>query len=181
MASHQWSFLPLPAPATTSVPRSLAPCYGLSVGGRDLCHIDAYTEAGAARKQQFLTDARSYLRATGQALARLGFTTYQLRVNRSGIAGSGEVYAEFRHPAHARWVFCWIEATCLRALTMQRRDGLLITARWRDQPDCVIADGPNQHLSACLDSATLALRLAAIVDPALLPTATPVQTPLFVV
>lgn len=181
MSPRPSTWLTLRAPADTIAPRCLAPCYGLPVDGADLCHIDAYTEAGAARKQQFLTDARVYLQATGQALVRLGFTTYRLRVNRSGIAGSGEVYAEFRHPAHARWVFCWIEATCCRFLTTQRRDGLLITARWRDQPDCAIADGPNQHLSASLASATLALRLAVIVDPALLPTGAPVQPALFVV
>lgn len=181
MSPRPSTWLTLRAPATPTAPRCLAPCYGLPVDGADLCHIDAYSEAGAVRKQQFLTDARSYLQATGQALSRLGFTTYRLRVNRSGIAGSGEVYAEFQHPAHARWVFCWIEATCCRFLTPQRRDGLLITARWRDQPDCAIADGPNQHLSASLASATLALRLAAIVDPALLPTGAPVQPALFVV
>lgn len=181
MSTGRSAWLALRAPAAPTAPRSLAPCYGLAIDGAELCHIDAYTETGAARKQQFLIDARSYLRATGQALALLGFTTYQLRVNRSGIAGSGEVYAEFRHPAHARWVFCWIEATSCRFLTPYRRDGLLTTARWRDQHQRAIADGPNHHLRAGLDSATLALRLAAIVDPALLPTDAPVQPALFVV
>lgn len=104
---------------------------GSGITGRLLRTIDAYSDADAAEKARFLREAERYLRAIGQALHTLGFQEQQITSNPGGIAGSGEVYATFRHPAHARWVFCWIEATSCRFLAPGRDDGVLTTARWR--------------------------------------------------
>ena len=180
-ASRQhWQPIRPPAHAPRSV--SLAARYGTpltgsKITGQVLTSIDAYTTDGAAQKHQFLSDARRYLRATGRALALLGFTEQQIHTNPGGMAVSGEVYAEFRHPAHASWVFCLIESVPYRFLTPIRGDGVLTTARWREQTGQSITDGDNQHLSAYLESSTLAQRLAQICGVVPLPAPAPACNP----
>jgi hypothetical protein len=167
MPTHdRWQ--PIRPPAAGARPVTLDTAYGrtlvgAAITGRFLRTIDAYSDADAAEKDRFLAEARRYLRATGQALQALGFTEQQIAVNRGGIAVSGEVYAAFRHGAHMRWVFCWIESTSCRFLTPGRDDGVLTTARWRESAGQSVREGENVQLSANLDSPTLATRLAAIL------------------
>ena len=57
--------------------------------------ICAYSAHGHERKEQFLRDAAALLRETGRHLARHGLAQADVRINRAGMAVSGEVTADF--------------------------------------------------------------------------------------
>jgi hypothetical protein len=91
--------------------------------------INAYSDAGAKRKAQFLRDARALLRQVGQHLARVGMAGCDLRVNPGGIAVSGDVYADFWMPeSPEKTIYCTISASACTFLG-GRQDGLCIMAR----------------------------------------------------
>lgn len=160
---------PLTAGATSL---SLNDTYGTPMSGsprgRTLYSIDAYCDAGAAQKEKFLSDAARYARMVARELFHFGFREHDVRINRGGMAVSGEVYAEVFHPEQQRWVFFWIESTS--GTLSSRQDMVAIIARWREvvgQPPrngrpCV-NDGPNQWISASLDTYTVAVRLLPLL------------------
>lgn len=144
-------------------PVSLAAVYGVTANSRDMVLVNAYTEAGHQQKEQFLHDAATYLRAVGQALYGYGFRDILVRTNRGGMAVSGEVSAEIRVPGMERWLYLWIQSFPYLSLSSGRRDGILITARWREPTQISVRDGDNHSLDANLSSFDLAHRLVPIV------------------
>ena len=56
--------------------------------------ICAYSAPGHERKERFLRDAAALLRETGRHLARRGLTQSDVRINRAGMAVSGEASAD---------------------------------------------------------------------------------------
>jgi hypothetical protein len=66
--------------------------------------ICAYSAHGHERKEQFLRDAAALLRETGKHLARHSLTQSDVRINRAGMAVSGEVTADFWNPEARRGV-----------------------------------------------------------------------------
>lgn len=163
---------PIQALAAGATSLSLDDTYGTPTGGssrgRTLYSIDAYSDAGAVQKEKFLSDAARYARMVARELFHFGFREHEVRTNRAGIAVSGEVYAEVFHPEHQRWVFFWIEST-FGTLSL-RQDTVVITARWREHNSrfhhrgrpCV-DDGPNQLISASLDTYSVAVRLLPLL------------------
>lgn len=139
------------------------------------CQINGYSDA--ALKEQFLRDARAWLRDTGKLLAARGLTEMEVSVNPGGVAVSGEVSAAYWRPDDpARRVYACVDAS---ALGWGRSDGLIVMARvqhYRETPANgrksawrMGQSGPNQWLSANFDSRELADRLWAIFDPAATP------------
>lgn len=125
--------------------------------------VSAYTERGAELKRQFLKDGACFLRAVGAALAKYGFTLMSSNKNEAGIAVSGEVTAEYWHPAHQRWLYCWLEAS---VLSDERSDRVCLVARWREPHGATCRDGANHIIHALShDSAWIAQRMLVQVFP----------------
>jgi hypothetical protein len=149
--------------------------------------ICAYSAHGHERKEQFLRDAAALLRETGKHLARHSLTQSDVRINRAGMAVSGEVTADFWNPEARRGVWVEISTTCLSLLS-GRQDGVSILARWRTYKGDPIgrskhrkrsahqAEGPNQWLSLEFDSQQLAAALLRIYDPQSSPPSTTAHT-----
>jgi len=149
--------------ATASKPALLAANYGVDVQN-GVTRICAYDQQGLQQKEQFLRDAARYCRAIGRTLGQYyGFTEWTCNRNEGGIAVSGEVYAQYKHPTIDRWIFVWLESTGLRFTTPLRMDGVVVTARWRKAVGHYIDEGPNTHYSANLPSDYLARRLLPLV------------------
>lgn len=136
--------------------------------GRRLCSVDAYTEAGSILKEKFLSDAARFARMVARELYHFGFREHEVRINRAGMAVSGEVYAEIFHPDHERWMFFWIESSS--GTLSSRQDTVVITARWREavgrphsQDRHRVVDGPSQLISASLDTYAVAVRLLPLL------------------
>ena len=105
--------------------KSLAPDGSYSCG--DLS-INGYSQTGQKLKEQFLRDARSLLKQTGEFLTRLGWTECEIRINPAGVAVSGDVYAEFWKPSDPlNIIYCIIGASAIPF--GGRKDGVIIMAR----------------------------------------------------
>jgi hypothetical protein len=105
--------------------KSLAPDGSYSCGGQS---INAYSQTGQEHKDQFLRDARTLLKQTGDFLSRLGWTECEIRVNPAGVAVSGDVYAEFWKPSDPlNIIYCTIGASAIPF--GGRKDGVIIMAR----------------------------------------------------
>ena len=90
--------------------------------------INGYSLTGEELKEQFLRDARALLKQTGEFLARLGWTECELRANPTGVAISGDVYAEFWKPADPlNIIYCTIGASAIPF--GGRKDGVINMAR----------------------------------------------------
>lgn len=138
--------------------------------------ICAYSAQGHERKEQFLREAAALLRETGRHLAQHGLTQAEVRINRAGMAVSGEVTADFWNAEARRGVWVEISATCLTLLS-GRQDGVSTLARWRTyKPEPAGRsrqwkrsspqdEGPNQWLSPAFDSQQLAAALLKIYGP----------------
>ncbi len=130
--------------------------------GRD---INGRTDFAAAQKAQFLKDGKALLKEVGKWLAERGLTVMNVLVNPSGIAGSGDVYADhWRSDDPTRRVYANISAS---ALGWGRTDALIILARVqhyryaerggaRKPAYRMAGSGPNQWVSANFDSKELA-------------------------
>jgi hypothetical protein len=138
--------------------------------------ICAYSTPGHERKERFLRDAAALLRETGKHLARRGLTQSDVRINRAGIAVSGEASANCWNPITMRGVWVEISTTCLSLLS-GRKDGVSILSRWRTykaepagrgkrrKRPAHQDEGPNQWLSPEFDAEQLAAALLEICDP----------------
>ena len=105
--------------------KSLAPDGSYSCGDQS---INGYSQTGQELKEQFLRDARSLLKQTGEFLTRLGWTECEIRINPAGVAVSGDVYAEFWRPADPlNIIYCIIGASAIPF--GGRKDGVIIMAR----------------------------------------------------
>ena len=105
--------------------KSLAPDGSYSCGDQS---INGYSQTGQELKEQFLRDARSLLKQTGEFLTRLGWTECEIRINPAGVAVSGEVYAEFWRPIDPlNIIYCPIGASAIPF--GGRKDGVIIMAR----------------------------------------------------
>ena len=105
--------------------KSLAPDGSYSYGDQS---INGYSQTGQELKEQFLRDARALLKQTGEFLARLGWTECELRANPTGVAISGDVYAEFWKPADPlNIIYCTIGASAIPF--GGRKDGVIIMVR----------------------------------------------------
>ena len=135
--------------------------------------IDAYSDRTEELKKQFLRDAAGVLKEVGAHLPRRGLTKMEIRTNAAGIGVSGDVYADYWRPDNpTRRAYVTIGAS---ALGWGREDGVIIMARLQfyrpenhrsGEPRYRMADsGPNQWLSANLNSLELADRLWQIFDP----------------
>ena len=135
--------------------------------------IDAYSDRTEELKKQFLRDAAGVLKEVGAHLPRRGLTKMEIRANAAGIGVSGDVYADYWRPDDpTRRAYVTIGAS---ALGWGREDGVIIMARLQfyrpenhrsGEPRYRMADsGPNQWLSANLNSLELADRLWQIFDP----------------
>ncbi len=135
--------------------------------------IDAYSDRTEELKKQFLRDAAGVLKEVGAHLPRRGLTKMEIRANAAGIGVSGDVYADYWRPDDpTRRAYVTIGAS---ALGWGREDGVIIMARVQfyrpdnrrsGEPRYRMADsGPNQWLSANLNSLELADRLWQIFDP----------------
>lgn len=141
------------------------------------CNINGYSDVAAAQKSEFLRDAKTLLKEVGKHLTARGLTEMDVRVNPSGVAGSGDVYADYWQPDDpTRRAYVNISDS---ALGWGRTDALIVLARVQHyrqddngrKPAYRMANsGPNQWLSANLDSKELADRLWQIFDPATSPT-----------
>jgi hypothetical protein len=138
--------------------------------------ICAYSAPGHERKERFLRDATALLRETGKHLARRGLTQLDVRINRAGMAVSGEASADYWNPDTMRGVWVEISTTCLSLLS-GRKDGVSILTRWRTykaepagrgkprKRPAQQAEGPNQWLSPEFEAERLAAALIEIYDP----------------
>jgi hypothetical protein len=138
--------------------------------------ICAYSAPGHERKERFLRDAAALLRETGRLLARQGLTQSDVRINRAGMAVSGEASADYWNPNTMRGVWVGISTTCLSLLS-GRKDGVSILSRWqtykakpagrgkRRKRPAHQDEGPNQWLSPEFDAEQLAAALLEICDP----------------
>jgi hypothetical protein len=139
-------------------------------------YLNGYTDLAAAQKAQFLKDGKALLKEVGNWLAARGLTEMDVRVNPSGIAGSGDVYADYwQSDDPTRRAYVDISAS---ALGWGRKDGLIVLARVQHyrqdggarKPAYRMANsGPNQWLSANFDSKELADKLWQIFCPATSP------------
>jgi hypothetical protein len=165
--------------------------------------IHAYNDRAGARKERFLKDAGHFLWTAGQELERYGFLPAGVVSNPAGIAVSGDVWADYRHPAHDRWIYVNIsecsvnmigEAPPIGTLPATRsfttrRDRVTIMGRWRDAPPegrrgearswRSVKDGPNNWYDANLNSRQLANELLTLllIEPE--PATEFIQTSLF--
>src|SRR5947209_12801855 len=78
--------------------------------------IHAYSAQAEERKYRFLEDARALLKAVGRELETYGFDRADVRVNPSGIAGSGDASADYRRPDSPRWLYVNVSETCVDIL-----------------------------------------------------------------
>lgn len=162
--------------------------------------IHAYSNQAEERKRQFLKDSRAYLKAVAKELEAHGFTEHDIHVNESGIAGSGDVHADFKKPGLAHWIYISITETCVRvpvaypaeigeplntlgALT-SRQDGICFMARRHDPPPSTKHSyimGRNVWLDANHSSREIVPALLRVVgiEPERLPAREAVQTSLF--
>jgi hypothetical protein len=102
--------------------KSLAPdgAYGQSING--------YGDMAQKYKEQFLRDARALLKQAGQILTQFGWTECDIRVNPSGVAGSGDVHADFWNPNDPlNIVYCTIGSSGVSFA--RRKDGVIVMAR----------------------------------------------------
>ncbi len=137
--------------------------------GRD---VNGYTDLAAEQKAQFLKDGKALLKEVGKWLAARGLTEMNVLVNPSGVAGSGDVYANYwQSDDPTRRACVDISAS---ALGWGRKDGLIVLARVQHyrqdggarKPAYRMANsGPNQWLSANFDSKELADCLWRIFCP----------------
>ncbi len=139
--------------------------------GRD---VNGYTDLAAEQKAQFLKDGKALLKEVGKWLAERGLTEMNILVNPSGVAGSGDVYANYwQSDDLTRRAYVNISAS---ALGWGRKDGLIVLARVQyyrhaerggaRKPAYRMANsGPNQWLSANFDSQELADKLWQIFCP----------------
>ncbi len=123
-------------------------------------NVNGYTDLAAEQKAQFLKDGKALLKEVGKHLAARGLTETDVRVNPSGVAGSGDVYADYwRSDDPTRRVYANISAS---ALGWGRTDALIVLARVqhyryaerggaRKPAYRMAGSGPNQWVSAdCL-------------------------------
>ena len=143
-------------------------------------NVNGYTDHAAAQKAQFLKDGKALLKEVGNWLAARGLTEMDVRVNPSGIAGSGDVYADYWQSPDkpgdpTRRAYVNISDS---ALGWGRKDSLIVLARVQHyrqdggarKPAYRMANsGPNRWLSANFDSKELADKLWQIFCPATLP------------
>ncbi len=137
--------------------------------GRD---INGRTDLAAEQKAEFLKDGKALLKEVGKWLAERGLTEMNVLVNPSGIAGSGDVYADYwRSDDPTRRVYANISDS---ALGWGRTDALIVLARVqhyrldgraRKPAYRMASSGPNQWLSATFDSKELADCLWQIFCP----------------
>jgi len=142
--------------------------------------ICAYSTHGYECKERFLRHAAALLREAGKHLSQRGLTRSDVRINRAGMAVSGEVTADYWNPDTLRGVWVEISATCLSLLS-GRKDGVSILARWRTYKAesatrgkhrkqlAHQAEGPNQWLSPEFDSQQLVMAVLNIYDPQISP------------
>jgi hypothetical protein len=160
--------------------------------------IHAYSAQAEERKHKFLEDARALLKAVGRELEAYGFDRADVRVNPSGIAGSGDASADYRRPDSPRWLHVHVSETCVDILGeapplgtypttvafTTRKDGICVMARWHDpppKPNYSAVFGPNTWLDANLSSARLAGELVKLVGLEPAPAAEDAQGLLFAV
>ena len=125
--------------------------------------VSAYTDQGAALKRQFLKDGVCFLKAVGAALAKYGFTQMRVSKNVAGVAVSGEICAEYWHPAHQRWLYCRLEASLLAD---ERSDHVSLVACWREPHGANCREGVNQFIQELSHgSVWIAQRMLAQVFP----------------
>ncbi len=135
-------------------------------------NLNGYTDLAAAQKAEFLKDAKALLKEVGKWLAECGLTEMNVLVNPSGVAGSGDVHANYwQSHDPTRRVYANISAS---ALGWGRTDALIVLARVQHyrqdggtrKPAYRTANiGPNQWLSANFDSKELADKLWQIFCP----------------
>lgn len=150
--------------------------------------IHAYNARAEARKLRFLKDASNYLWTVGQELERYGFQPAAVITNPAGIAVSGDISAEFKHPAHERWVYLLIsecgvntlgEASPIGTIPTSlsyttRKDRITVMGRWREPPPDGtrgesrswrrIKEGPNTWFDANLTSRDLANNVLRLIE-----------------
>jgi len=93
-------------------------------------HINAFSEEGEATKEEFIKLCRAYLK---MIVAELGLTKeqYEIRVNRSGVAGSGDI------TLHSDTLYVQLsQSCCYRSMFMYRS--------CKGQRDCI--GGTNQWM-----------------------------------
>ena len=136
--------------------------------------ISGYSDLGQQRKEQFLRDARALLKQTGEFIAQLGWTEYDISVNPSGVAGSGDAHADYWDPDDPlHIVYCTIGASAIAFGA--RKDGVIIMARQeqrtvhrgggRKQGKVsyrTLHMGPNQYIDPGMNSQELAAELLKI-------------------
>ncbi len=128
-------------------------------------NVNGYTDLAAEQKAQFLKDGKALLKEVGRWLAERGLTEMNVLVNPSGVAGSGDVYANYwQSDDPTRRAYADISAS---AVGWGRKDSLIVLARveTRRVKSCGFDFGPNQWLSANFDSKELADCLWRIFCP----------------
>lgn len=122
--------------------------------------ITGYMDDGRV-KERFLKHAANYLRAVGRSLATLGMTEQDVRINRGGVAVSGEVYGEFRSPHEDVGVFVDLSSSSVH-FADRRPDRVILRAVWQARRREHTPEGPNIWIDPAFPAAELAQKLYEI-------------------
>lgn len=136
-------------------------------------HIDGYgdstREIGNDTKDAFLKEAKQYLNAVADDLAAAGFEPHAdskgkpgkaVRVNESGMAGSGDVSLTMRHADTGTNVYVHLGDTALRGVIPSTPSGIAVMARTSTtEGDTYASKGTNQWMPVDLSASDLAAAL----------------------
>ena len=147
-------------------------------------HIDGWAAIAGGKNEQtdyglrgglkdaFLKDAQAYLRAVSGALQAEGFTPYRdakgklikaVRVNESGVAGSGDVSLAMYHPEKERGIYLHIGDTAIRGMVPTTKSGIALMMRVGSQGDQSGTKGQNRWMPVDLSAIDLAEHAAKAV------------------
>ena len=144
-------------------------------------HIDGYTPITGGKneeteeglrggvKDQFLKDATKYMVDVEKSLSARGFVTHPGikkagNVNRSGVAGSGEVSLTMFHPDMQHGIYLHVGDTSLRGAVPVTKYGVAIMARVSTEQDKYGNKDMNRWMPVDLTSAELSENLASLVE-----------------
>jgi hypothetical protein len=114
--------------------------------------VNGYSDAGQARKDKFLRDAKKFLRQVGKELAQKGFSEVNVSANPAGIACAGDASGYYYKPGSQISLYLTIGADILQP-------GLSFMARWNNSHG---RSGPNNWINADKDSVEVAAILTSI-------------------
>ena len=147
-------------------------------------HIDGWAEQPGGKNEQtdyglrgglkdaFLADAQAYLRKVSAELQAQGFTTYRdakgkplkaVRINESGVAGSGDVSLSLLHPEKNHGIYLHIGDTAIRGMVPNTKSGVALMMRVGSQADHTGTKDGNRWMPVNLSAVELAEQAAKAV------------------